>query len=878
MTAKEIRQQFLDYFEEHGHKIVPSAPIVVKNDPTLMFVNAGMNQFKDIFLGNEEPDSTRVADTQKCIRVSGKHNDLEEVGIDSYHHTMFEMLGNWSFGDYFKQEAIQFAWELLVDRYGLNPDRMYATVFEGDEKDGTARDDEAQAIWEKYLPKGKILDGDKEDNFWEMGETGPCGPCSEIHYDLRSDADRENVPGKELVNKDHPLVIEIWNLVFIEFNRKADGRLVELPAKHVDTGMGLERIAMVVQGKTSNYETDLFMPYIRYIEKVTGIKYRNSYAVDAYTDIAMRVVVDHLRAVVFTIADGELPSNTGPGYVIRRILRRAIRYYYSYLQIKEPFIYTMLDLVIESFGDLFPEVAKQKQFLQNVIKEEEKSFLGTLSGGLAKVRSLNLKDGDIMDGETAFLLYDTYGFPLDLSQLIGQEEGWTIDIDGFEKALKEQKDRSKKDAEKQQGDWVVLTDDDLTEFVGYDSSRVEETHISKYRVTESKGKKTYDLVLEKTPFYAEGGGQVGDTGVLNIGNEKISVLNTHKENKLIVHEVKALPTDPSLPVQAVIDAERRALIENNHSATHLLHAALREVLGDHVQQKGSLLNEEYLRFDFSHFKAMTEEEIHQVENIVNDKIRANIHLEEAREIPLAEAQMAGAMMLFGEKYGDTVRMITFDPRYSRELCGGCHVDATGKIGLFKIISESSVSAGVRRIEALTGAVAERYIHSKLEELNLIKHQLKAPQHTIDAVKNLQEELKVTKNQLQSLQAQNLRKLKEELIEEIKQGDGFSYLSKVVEVAGNDALKSLAFELLNENEEMVVVLGAAIKGKAHLIVALSKELPKNIDKSAGEVIKLMSTHIQGGGGGQPFFANAGGRNPDGLDKAIDVADEYFGIKN
>ncbi len=878
MTAKEIRQHFLDYFEKHGHKIVPSAPLVVKNDPTLMFVNAGMNQFKDIFLGNEAIEFPRVADTQKCIRVSGKHNDLEEVGIDSYHHTMFEMLGNWSFGDYFKKEAIDFAWELLVDVYGLDTDRMYATVFEGDEEDGTARDVEAYELWRRYLPEERILNGDKGDNFWEMGETGPCGPCSEIHVDIRSDEERAKVDGSELVNKDHPQVIEIWNLVFIEFNRRADGKLVELPNKHVDTGMGLERIAMVVQGKQSNYETDLFMPYIRYIEEKTGIKYQNSYAKDAYSDIAMRVVVDHLRAVVFTIADGELPSNNGPGYVIRRILRRAVRYYYSYLNVKEPFLCTMLDLVIENFGDLFPEVGKQKDFIAKVIEEEEKNFLGTLSGGLSKLKSLNLKRGDVLDGETAFVLYDTYGFPLDLSQLIGSEEGWTIDEEAFAKALQAQKERSRKDAEQHKGDWVIISDNKATEFVGYDENVVENTHISMYRTTESKGKNTYEIVLNKTPFYPEGGGQVGDTGTLEVGGEEIKVIDTRKENTLIIHEVKKLPAAPDAAVNAIVDEKRRELIENNHSATHLLHAALREVLGKHVQQKGSLLNDEYLRFDFSHFKALTLDELERIEEIVNDRIRENIRLSEAREIAIEEAEKAGAMMLFGEKYGDTVRMITFGEEYSRELCGGCHVDYTGRIGLFKITSEASVSAGVRRIEALTGKVAEEYVNNKIKELEEIKIQLKAPQHTLESIKSMQEEFRQMKNRIQSLEADNLHKLKDELVNEFIDYGNFNYLSKVVEVSDGDALKRMVFDLLDAKENTVVALGAAFDGKAQLIVAMDKDLPGKISKNAGEVIRMMSGKIQGGGGGQPFFANAGGKNAGGLPEALKIADEYFKVKS
>lgn len=876
MTAQEIRDRFLNYFESKAHKIVASAPMVIKDDPTLMFTNAGMNQFKDIFLGNEKPEYLRVVDTQKCLRVSGKHNDLEEVGKDSYHHTMFEMLGNWSFGDYFKEEAIAYAYELLTEVYKLDSDRLYATIFEGDADDGTSRDEEAYEIWKRYLPEGRILNGDKKDNFWEMGDTGPCGPCSEIHIDIRDEEARKKIDGKELVNQDHPLVIEIWNLVFIQYDRKSDGKLTKLPQQHVDTGMGLERLVMAVQHKTSNYETDLFMPFINFVEEKTGIEYGNSYEVDAYSDIAMRVVVDHLRAVVFAIADGELPSNTGAGYVIRRILRRAVRYYYSYLNRSEPLLCKMVDILDKYFGDTFPEIREQKDFIKKVVREEEKNFLRTLSDGLAKIKNLNLNSGDILDGKTAFLLYDTYGFPLDLTELIAQEHGWTVDKKAFAEALQEQKSRSRQDALRQMGDWVIVKDVDKTEFVGYDEQRIVGTQITKYRIVKSKGEETYEIVLKKTPFYPEGGGQVGDIGYLENEEERIQVPDTFKINNLIIHKVSHLPERPELPITAEVNSKRRGLIENNHSATHLLHAALREVLGTHVHQKGSLLNDEYLRFDFSHYEAVSREELGKIERIVNEKIRENIPKDEKRNISIEEAKEAGAMMLFGEKYGNEVRMITFDPRYSRELCGGCHVDYTGRLGFFKITSESSVSAGVRRIEAVTSVAAENYVQGMIDELQSIKNQLKAPQHTLDAIVSLQEERKELKNQVHKLRNERVKNLKGEISKEIQERDGFNYLSKLVRVSNGGALKDMAFELLKSREKMVVVLGADLGEKAQLIVAMDKSLPGTLSKNAGEIIKKMSAEIKGGGGGQPFFASAGGSNPAGLGKAIDIADEYFDI--
>lgn len=869
MTSKEIRQAYLDFFASKGHKIVPSAPIVMKNDPTLMFTNAGMNQFKDFFLGNQTPDNPRIADTQKCLRVSGKHNDLEEVGRDSYHHTMFEMLGNWSIGDYFKKEAIAWAWELLTEVYKLPKDRLYVSVFEGDEAENLERDDEAANFWKEWIDADRIIYSNKKDNFWEMGDTGPCGPCSEIHIDLRSEDERQKQNGKELVNNDHPQVVEIWNLVFIQFNRKADGNLESLPAKHVDTGMGFERLTMAIQGKQSNYETDIFTPFIRFIEQESGKTYTNSYSSDAKSDIAMRVVSDHIRAVAFTIADGELPSNTGAGYVIRRILRRAVRYYYSFLDIQEPFLHKLIPLLADEFEHVFPELKAQQEFVAKVILEEEKSFLRTLAEGLKRFETLKVEDNTI-DGEAAFELYDTYGFPIDLTRLMAEERAWKVDEPGFNKALQAQKERSRAATKRQVGDWTVLSDEQDVSFVGYDELLVEDAHLVKYRTVKGKKGDEYQVVLDKTPFYAEGGGEVGDTGLLWFGEEKIPVLDTKKENNLIIHFVKKLPENVDAPVKAEVNVRRRELIENNHTATHLLHAALRRVLGTHVQQKGSLVAENYLRFDFSHFQKVTEEELAQIEQIVNEKIRANIPKQEARNIAIAEAKSLGAMMLFGEKYGETVRMITFDPEYSRELCGGCHVESTGEIGFFKIVSEAAVAAGVRRIEAVTAKGAEEYINNSLSELNAVRQALKNPKDTLKTVETLQEENKELRKEIERLLVAQANALQTQLRRQFEQVNGVNFLGVRVPLDDSKALKTLAYQLEKEVGNAVIVFGMESNGKPQLLVTISENLTKEKSLHAGNMIRELAKEIGGGGGGQAFFATAGGSTVSGLEKALEKA--------
>lgn len=865
MTAKQIREQFFAYFESVGHKIVPSAPIVNKNDPTLLFTNAGMNQFKDYFLGNKKPESLRVADTQKCLRVSGKHNDLEEVGIDSYHHTMFEMLGNWSFGDYFKTEAINWAWELLTEKYGLDPDRLYVSVFEGDKSDGLEPDEEAADIWAKILPKERILYFDRKDNFWEMGDTGPCGPCSEIHIDLRSDADRQNQSGKELVNADHPLVVEIWNLVFIQFNRKADGSLEELPEKHIDTGMGFERLCMAVQSKFSNYDTDVFSPFIKWIEKETNKKYEGSYEISAKKDIAFRVLVDHIRAVCFTIADGQLPSNTGAGYVIRRILRRAVRYYYSFLDRKEPILHLMVGLLADSFKDVFPELKSQESFVAKIVLEEEKGFLRTLEGGLKRLGQLEITD-NVLDGRIAFELYDTYGFPIDLTRLIGSEQGWTVDDDGFEAALQEQKNRSRSDAKKVAGDWVELQDVDHIDFMGYDHHHLDDVSVVKYRTVKVKDKDQYHIVLNQTPFYAESGGQVGDVGTLDFGGEVIRVYDTKKENDLIIHYVDKLPKEVKATAKASINIARREAIENNHSATHLLHSALREVLGTHVQQRGSLVNEKQLRFDFSHFEKMTDDQIMQVENIVNQKIRENISRVENRNVAIEEAKTLGAMMLFGEKYGDHVRVITFDPSYSIELCGGCHVDSTGEIGLLKIKSESAIAAGVRRIEAVTGAGAIEYTDQLISELNEIKALFKNNVQTPKQVSDLIEANKLLEKELATLKSEKANSMKGDLVNMVENKGSYNLLIAELEDIDNNDAKNLAYSLEQSVENLVLLFALKSDDKVNLQILINKSVVSD-QLDAGKIIKQISKHIRGGGGGQPFFATAGGKNPDGVSAAI-----------
>ncbi len=866
MTSAEIRQKFLDYFESKGHKIVPSAPIVLKNDPTLMFNNSGMVQFKDYFLGNKIATDKRVADTQKCLRASGKHNDLEDVGVDSYHHTMFEMLGNWSFGDYFKKEAIDWAWDLLTNVYGLPKDRLYVSVFEGDVKMGVGRDDEAAGYWEKYLPKDRILDYDAKDNFWEMGETGPCGPCSEIHVDLRPDSERAKVDGRDLVNADHPQVIEIWNLVFIQFNRKADRSLEPLPNKHVDTGMGFERLCMALQGKMSNYATDVFTPMIAAIEAASGKKYGFSYEPDAKSDIAMRVVADHLRATSFTIADGQLPSNNGAGYVVRRILRRGVRYYYSFLNIKQPLLHTLVPKLANQFKDVFPELEAQKDFVAKVILEEEKSFLRTLESGLKRFEAVEAKS-NVVDGNTAFELYDTFGFPIDLTRLLASEKGWKIDEEAFKAALDKQKQGSR--VEKKVGDWMSLSDELDVNFVGYDELKAS-AKVLKYRTVKVKDKNQYQVVLNNTPFYAEGGGQVGDTGFLFFGEERIEVIDTQRENDLIIHFVKKLPSDISAPVRAEVHARKRHLTENNHTATHLLHAALRQVLGDHVAQKGSLVNDKYLRFDFSHFEKVTDEQLAEIEQITNNKIRENIPLGEDRSIPVAEAKAAGAMMLFGEKYGENVRMITFGPDYSRELCGGCHVPFTGKIGSLKITTETSVAAGVRRIEAVTAEAAESYVNKEIGELNSIRGLFKNPKNMVKTVSDLQEENKSLQKQVEKLGALQARIAKTDLLTNAQEINGVQFIGGKVEIDSADAVKQLAFDLGRESDNLFFVAGANIGGKPNLTLYISKPLVESRDLNASKIIREIAKEIKGGGGGQPFFATAGGKDLSGIERAIEKA--------
>jgi len=869
MTSKEIRQQFLEFFQSKQHAIVPSAPIVVKNDPTLMFTNAGMNQFKDFFLGNAVPKNRRIADTQKCLRVSGKHNDLEDVGYDTYHHTMFEMLGNWSFGDYFKKEALEWAWELLTEVYKLPKDRLYVSVFGGDEKEGLAVDNEAFDIWKTMVSEDRIIYGSKKDNFWEMGDTGPCGPCSEIHIDLRSQEEVDKISGKDLVNNDHPQVIEIWNNVFIQFNRLSNGSLENLPDKHVDTGMGYERLVRAIQGKQSNYDTDVFTGTISYIEAKSGKKYGDNEQVD----IAMRVIADHIRAVAFAIADGQLPSNNKAGYVIRRILRRAVRYAYTFLDFKEPFFNQLVKIISDQFDGVFPELKSQEDFVTKVILEEEISFLRTLELGLKKLEDISasesVKSKGILDGKTVFELYDTFGFPVDLTALVAREKGLNIDEEGFEIEMQAQKERARNATSIETGDWVILKDNDEVEFLGYDYL-TSSTSIIKYREVKAKNKSQYQIVLEKTPFYGESGGQVGDRGYLQNGEEKIFVVDTKKENDLIVLFTDKLPSNPSAVFEAVVNVENRKATENNHSCTHLLHAALKQVLGTHVNQKGSLVNEDILRFDFSHFAKVTDEELAQIEKIVNQKIRENISLNERRNVPIAEATSLGAMALFGEKYGDFVRVITFDQKYSVELCGGTHVKATGEIGLFKIISESSVAAGVRRIEALTATKAEEYVNAQANLITSIKEALKNPADLLKAIENLAEEKSQLQKQVEKFQLQALQIQKQELLTKVQNKDGVNYIISQVEAHSADALKTLAFELRAKVDNLYSVLATEIDNKPQIAVILADNLVADKNLNATNIVKTLAKHIQGGGGGQPFFATAGGKNVEGLGAVIEEA--------
>ncbi len=871
MTANDIRKQFLEFFREKQHKIVPSAPIVNKNDPTLLFTNAGMNQFKDYFLGNTQPEERRVADTQKCMRVAGKHNDLEDVGYDGTHHTMFEMLGNWSFGDYFKDEAIAWSWELLTDRLGIDPERLYATVFEGDKADKLPADEDARKLWTRFLPDERIIDGNKKDNFWEMGETGPCGPCTEIHVDLRPDAERQKTPGYELVNKDHPQVIEIWNNVFIQFNRKADGTLEELPAKHVDTGMGFERLCMVLQGKQVTYDTDVFTPLIAFIERETGKKYGGSFERSAKVDIAFRVLVDHVRAAAFTIADGQLPSNTGAGYVVRRIIRRAIRYYYTFLEVKEPLLHKLLPVLNKEMGDTFPELRAQEAQIAKIIEGEERSFLQTLEKGLERFADLQIKKKTIA-GEDAFELYDTYGFPIDLTRLLAEEQGYKVDEKGFEKALAAQKSRSRADASKEVGDWTELVPEADSLFLGYDQLTVEDARITKYRTVKVKKSNQFQIVLDRTPFYAESGGQVGDKGQLEVGTEVIQVLDTKKENDLSIHIVDKLPAQPEASVRAKVDPNWRGNTSKNHTAVHLMHAALHRILGDHATQKGQDVDANRLRFDFSHFQRMEPSEIVDVERMVNAKIRENIPLEEQRDVPIEEAREMGALMLFGEKYGDNVRVITFDPDFSRELCGGTHVPATGEIGQFKILAESAVAAGVRRIEAVTAGAAEAFIDKELEELQQVRSLLKNTQDAVKSVQALQDENRRLQKEVEGLLAKQAANLKTDLKGQVESVGSLQFLAAKIPLTDAAAVKNLAFQLDQEVPNLFALLATENEGKALLTLIINKELAAERDLNAGKLIRELAKEIKGGGGGQAFFATAGGKDPSGLEAALAKARE------
>ena len=917
MTATQIRQAFLDFFAAKGHTIVPSAPIVVKDDPTLMFTNAGMNQFKAIFLGEEPAKFPRVADTQRCLRVSGKHNDLEEVGIDTYHHTMFEMLGNWSFGDYFKKEAIDWSWELLTKVYKLDKDRLYVTYFEGDEKEGLAKDTETYDLWKQYVDEAHILPGNKKDNFWEMGETGPCGPCSEIHFDSRPDNERKEVSGAVLVNADHDQVIEIWNNVFMQFNRLKDGSLQPLPAQHVDTGMGFERLVRVLQGKTSNYDTDVFQPMIQFIAEKSGKKYNPNTTMAPGTDVsvnldfgegfgeavAMRVMADHIRAISFAIADGQLPSNNKAGYVIRRILRRAVRYQYQYLGFKEPFLNQLVPLLAEQFKGVFDELYSQKDFVQKVIFEEEVAFLRTLQKGIAQFEQYitlqlgefhNSKNGNIISGDFAFLLSDTYGFPLDLTELMAREQRWTVDIEGYNEALQAQKSRSRLATTVNAGDWIVLRPGDNTQFIGYDEYQTTNTEILKYRKVVAQGKELYHIVLSKTPFYAESGGQVGDTGMITsewydeqTGPASLQVIDTKKENGLTIHIAElqqvfngeAMVPSPlkKLPggnYMAFIDQGKRMMTNANHSATHLMHAALKEIVGGHVNQKGSLVNPDALRFDFSHFSKVSEDDLVAVERVVNMKIMENIPLKEQRNVRYPDAIASGVTALFGEKYGDYVRVITFDDNFSKELCGGTHVKATGEIGFFKILSESAVAAGVRRIEAITSFNSLNYIQEQSKMVQDVKDLLKNPKDLTKSIADLLEENNRLKKDQEKAVLQKASGLKQGLADKAQTINGINFIAERVELPNADAVKNLAYQIKDIVSDLFLVLAADIDSKPNLTVMLSENLVKEKGLNAGNIVRELAKEIQGGGGGQPFFATAGGKDVSGIDRALEKAKSFI----
>lgn len=873
MKAQELRQLFLEFFKSKGHIIVSSAPMVIKNDPTLMFTNAGMNQFKDIFLGNQQPDNRRVANSQKCLRVSGKHNDLEEVGHDTYHHTMFEMLGNWSFGDYFKKEAIEWGWELLVKRLGIPEDRLYTTIFEGSKEDNVPRDNEAFGFWEKCFsnPEGRIIEGSKKDNFWEMGETGPCGPCSEIHVDIRDDEEREKIPGRDLVNKGHPHVIEIWNLVFIQYNRRSDGVLDQLPSKHVDTGMGFERLCMIIQGKKSNYETDIFQAIIHEISAITG----KPYGVNEKWDVALRVIADHLRAVSFSIADGQLPSNNRAGYVIRRILRRAVRYGYNNLDIEEPFIYQLVPVLAQNMGDQYPELNSGKDHIAKIIFEEETAFLKTLGKGLKMIEKmisdLRKEKKNVLPGKIAFEMYDTFGFPVDLTQLILKENDMHLDLKGFEDEMKSQKERSRNDASVEAGDWTVVMKTEGTEFTGYEKTE-DEVKITKYRTVKIKANESCQLVFNKTPFYAESGGQTGDTGFITSGNEKIAIVDTVKENNLVIHVARKLPTDPSVAFKAVIDHEKRLRTANNHTATHLIHFALRSVLGNHVEQKGSLVTPDRLRFDFSHFSKLTKEELSRVEELVNIMVRENYGSKITNGVSMDKAKSMGAMALFGEKYGDKVRVVEFGK--SVELCGGTHVESTGTIGIVKIVSEGAIAAGIRRIEAVTAAKAEAYINERLNTLDEITSLLKSTGRITESVEKLMTDNNLLKKSVEKFQAQSANVMLKELVDKAVLINSIKFVSGLIETDSPDVLKTIANQIRSSSENTIIVIGSESSGKANILIMVSDNLVKERNINAVTIIKEIAGEINGSGGGQPSLASAGGKNPAGIPKAIKKAGEYI----
>ena len=886
MESVKVRETFLNFFKSKGHQIVPSAPMVVKGDPTLMFNNSGMAPFKDIFLGNAPIKHPRIADTQKCLRVSGKHNDLEEVGVDTYHHTMFEMLGNWSFGDYFKKEAISWAWELLTEVYKIDKDRLYVTVFEGSAEEGLSFDQEAYDTWKQFVNEDRILNGNKKDNFWEMGDMGPCGPCSEIHYDGRSDEERKKTPGAQLVNADNPQVIEIWNNVFMEFERRADGSLIKLPKQHVDTGMGFERLVRVLQGKQSNYDTDVFGPLIHKIEELSGLRYKTEdeekHKKQLLINIAMRVIADHIRTISFSIADGQLPSNTGAGYVIRRILRRAIRYGYQSLNLKEPFLYRIVPTLAHQMGSAFPELNTQKILIEKVIREEEASFYKTLEVGLKRIDQVCIETNGagkkVIDGKVVFELYDTFGFPVDLTSLIARGYDLSIDEKSFDAYLTEQKNRSRAATAVDTDDWMYIEENKSedrekeTEFIGYDELECE-AQIIRYRKIKAKNKELYHLVLNKTPFYAESGGQVGDSGVLENVNEKIVITDTKKENGVIMHFCDKLPEKLSATFTARVNREKRLYTTNNHSATHLLHAALRQVLGPHVEQKGSLVNDEHLRFDFSHFAKLTDEEVYQIEKMVNTKIRENI-TGKTELMAIEDAKKTGAMALFGEKYGDVVRVVTFDKNYSIELCGGCHVPSTGQIGYFKLVSEGAVAAGIRRIEAITSMKAEEYFEQQSKLLEELKHLLKNPKDLSKSVAGLVEENHHLQKQLQALYHEKAMAIKQELLAKVQTKDGINFVSHLIQFDSADEIKNLLFDLRKEVDNLVCVLGAEVLGKPSISVIISDALVKEKNLNAGNIVRELAKEINGGGGGQAFYAQAGGSKPEGLSKAIEKANTLF----